>query len=80
MNEELKEKVIWQNLNSSKEKGKILEGKIIAIEIEKMKDIFITQRGLFLVILLLLCSFHLYIRINQFHIQLRSAYWFLNLH
>lgn len=38
MNEELKEKVIWQNLNSSKEKGKILEGKIIAIEIEKMKD------------------------------------------
>ena len=38
MNEELKEKVIWQNLNSSKDKGKILEGKIIAIEVEKMKD------------------------------------------
>ena len=38
MTDELQEKVIWQNINSSKEKGKILTGKIIAIEVEKMKE------------------------------------------
>lgn len=38
MTDELQEKIIWQNINSSKEKGKILTGKIIAIEVEKMKD------------------------------------------
>lgn len=38
MNEELQEKITWQNINSSKEKGKILTGNIIAIEVEKMKD------------------------------------------
>ena len=32
MKDELQEKIVWQNINSSKEKGKILEGKIIAIE------------------------------------------------
>ncbi len=42
MTDELQEKIIWQNINSSKEKGKILEGKIIAIEVEKMKDEYIT--------------------------------------
>ena len=42
MTDELKKKVIWQNINSSKEKGKILTGKIIAIEVEKMKDKDIT--------------------------------------
>lgn len=42
MTDELQEKVIWQNINSSKKKGKILEGKIIAIETEKMKDTNIT--------------------------------------
>ena len=31
-------KIIWQNINSSKEKGKILTGKIIAIENEQMKE------------------------------------------
>ena len=36
MTDELQEKIIWQNINSSKEKGKILNGKIIAIEVEKM--------------------------------------------
>ena len=29
MTDELQEKIIWQNINSSKEKGKILNGKII---------------------------------------------------
>ena len=38
MTDELQEKIIWQNINSSKEKGKILKGNIIAIETEKMKD------------------------------------------
>ncbi len=38
MTNELQEKIIWQNINSSKEKGKILTGKIIAIETEKMKE------------------------------------------
>lgn len=38
MTNELKEKIIWQNINSSKDKGKILNGKIIAIETEKMKE------------------------------------------
>ncbi len=42
MTDELQEKIIWQNINSSKEKGKILTGKIIAIEVEKMKDDNIT--------------------------------------
>lgn len=38
MTDELKEKIVWQNINSSKEKGKILTGKIIAIEVEQMKE------------------------------------------
>ena len=38
MTDELQEKIIWQNINSSKERGKILTGKIIAIETEKMKE------------------------------------------
>ena len=38
MTDELKEKITWQNINSSKERGKILKGKIIAMETEKMKD------------------------------------------
>ncbi|MCI8519188.1 MAG: 30S ribosomal protein S1 [Clostridia bacterium] len=38
MTEELQEKIIWQNVNSSKEKGKILTGKIVAIEVEKMRE------------------------------------------
>ena len=38
MTDELKEKIVWQNINSSKEKGKILTGKITAIETERMKD------------------------------------------
>ena len=38
MTQELQEKIKWQNLNSSREKGKILSGKIVAIENEKMKD------------------------------------------
>ena len=38
MTDELQEKITWQNINSSKEKGKILKGTIIAIETEKMKD------------------------------------------
>ena len=42
MTDELQEKIIWQNINSSKERGKILIGKIIAIETEKMKDTDIT--------------------------------------
>ena len=42
MTDELQRKIIWQNINSSKEKGKILEGKIIAIEIEEMKEEKIT--------------------------------------
>lgn len=42
MTDELQEKIIWQNINSSKEKGKILSGKIIAIEVEKMKEEYIT--------------------------------------
>ena len=37
MTKELQEKIIWQNIHSSKVKGKILLGKIIAIETEKMK-------------------------------------------
>ena len=32
MTDELQKKIVWQNINSSKEKGKILTGKIIAIE------------------------------------------------
>ena len=43
MTDELREKIIWQNINSSKEKGKILTGKIIAIEVEKMKENYITR-------------------------------------
>lgn len=35
MTNELEEKIIWQNINSSKEKLKILKGNIIAIETEK---------------------------------------------
>ncbi len=42
MTDELQEKIIWQNINSSKERGKILLGKIIAIEAEKMKEDYIT--------------------------------------
>lgn len=42
MTDELQEKIIWQNINSSKDRGKILAGKIIAIETEKMKDVDIT--------------------------------------
>lgn len=42
MTDELQEKITWQNINSSKTKGKILTGNIIAIEIEKMKDSNIT--------------------------------------
>ena len=42
MTDELQEKIIWQNINSSKERGKILTGKIIAIEVEKMKEEYIT--------------------------------------
>ena len=42
MTDELQEKVIWQNVNSSIEKGKILKGKIIAIETEKLDDNLIT--------------------------------------
>ena len=42
MKDELQEKIIWQNINSSKDRGKILTGKIIAIETEKMKDADIT--------------------------------------
>lgn len=38
MTDELQEKITWQNINSSKTKGKILIGNIIAIETEKMKD------------------------------------------
>lgn len=37
MTDELQKKIIWQNINSSKERGKILTGNIIAIETEKMK-------------------------------------------
>ena len=37
MTKELQEKFIWQNIHSSKVRGKILAGKIIAIETEKMK-------------------------------------------
>ena len=36
MTDELQEKIIWQNINSSKDRGKILKGKIIAIETEKL--------------------------------------------
>lgn len=42
MTDELQEKITWQNINSSKDRGKILTGKIIAIETEKMKDADIT--------------------------------------
>lgn len=42
MTDELQEKIVWQNINSSKEKGKILIGKIIAIETERMKENNIT--------------------------------------
>lgn len=42
MNNELEEKIKWQNINSSKEKGKILTGNIIAIETEKMNGRDIT--------------------------------------
>ena len=37
MRDELQEKIKWQNINSSKDRGKILKGKIIAIEVEQMK-------------------------------------------
>ncbi len=42
MTDELQKKIIWQNINSSKERGKILSGKIIAIEIEKVNEDNIT--------------------------------------
>lgn len=42
MTDELQEKIVWQNINSSKGKGKILKGNIIAIEVEKMKDTNVT--------------------------------------
>lgn len=42
MTDELQKKIVWQNINSSKEKGKILTGKIIAIENEQMKEELIT--------------------------------------
>ena len=42
MTDELQRKIIWQNINSSKEKFKILKGNIIAIETEKMKEKNIT--------------------------------------
>ena len=42
MTDELQEKIIWQNINSSKAKGKILTGSLIAIETEKMKEQNIT--------------------------------------
>ena len=42
MTDELQEKIIWQNINSSKDRGKILSGKITAIEVEKIKDEDIT--------------------------------------
>ncbi len=42
MTDELQRKIIWQNINSSKEKGKILEGKIIAIEVENVDNTDIT--------------------------------------
>ena len=42
MTDELQEKITWQNINSSKTKGKILTGNIIAIETEKVKDSNIT--------------------------------------
>ena len=38
MTDELQEKIVWQNINSSKDKGKILSGKIVAIETERLKD------------------------------------------
>ena len=38
MTDELKEKITWQNINSSKERGKILKEKKIAMETKKMKD------------------------------------------
>lgn len=42
MTDELQEKIKWQNINSSKEKFKILKGNIVAIETEKMKEQNIT--------------------------------------
>lgn len=42
MTDELQKKIIWQNINTSKEKLKILKGNIIAIETEKMKEKNIT--------------------------------------
>ena len=42
MTDELQKKIVWQNINSSKERGKILSGKIIAIEVEKMNEDNIT--------------------------------------
>lgn len=42
MTDELQEKITWQNINSSKTKGKILTGNVIGIETEKMKDTNIT--------------------------------------
>ena len=42
MTGELQEKITWQNINSSKERGKILTGNINAIEVEKMKEENIT--------------------------------------
>lgn len=42
MKDELQEKITWQNINSSKEKGKILTGKLIAIETETLYNAEIT--------------------------------------
>ena len=42
MTDELQKKIVWQNINSSKERGKILSGKIIAIENEKVNEDNIT--------------------------------------
>ena len=37
MIDELEKKIAWQNINTSEEKNKILSGKAIAIESEKIK-------------------------------------------
>ena len=37
MIEELEKQIAWQNINTSEEKNKILSGKAIAIESEKVK-------------------------------------------
>lgn len=38
MTEELKQKIVWQNINASKDKSKVLTGKIVALETEKMNN------------------------------------------